>query len=84
MGRCRRYAVRCGSPWVIGVSVRVQRTRETYLQATTTCVIDATSTTQVVVGSLSLLGVLGMAIVSSALMGGKYLPWFCYGRVCGT
>ena len=28
VGRRRRYAVRCGSPWVVGVSVQVQRTQE--------------------------------------------------------
>ena len=43
--------------------------RETYLQATTTCIIDPTSMMQVVVGSSSSLGVLGMAIVSSVLTG---------------
>jgi len=47
------------------VSAGAENTRKTYLQATTTCVVDAASTTQVVVGLSSSLGVLGMAVVSS-------------------
>ena len=45
----------CHPSWVIGVSVETENARETYLQATTTCIVDAASTTQVVVGLSSSL-----------------------------
>ena len=72
--RCRGSSSSlCRALWVaVGrrcISAGAENARETYLQATTTCVIDAASTTQVVVGSPSSLGVLGMAVVSSALTG---------------
>jgi len=61
----------CHAVWVIMdcrcVSAGAENLRETYLQATTTCVVDAASMTQVVVGSSSSLvvGTSTMQVVGS-------------------